>query len=99
MACSIAYLAGDLLFVIDVDDRKNRFVLVDLQYLLIGSSLLTDKPGAQALVAFDHIPDGVPKCFHVEIPGQPHRNGNVVDRYRVNGLFDEPQSALGKRQR
>ena len=54
---------------------------------------------AQALLALHHIGQRRAQCVGIEVPGQPQRHRQVVGRRRALELVDEPQPALGKRQR
>ena len=47
----------------------------------------------------DHIGQRRPQRPGIQLPGQPHRHRDVVDRRRALQLGHEPQPLLGKRQR
>ena len=58
-----------------------------------------DKQRAQALMAAHHISQRRPQRLGIQPPTEPQRHRHVVDRRGPLQLLEEPQPALGKRQR
>ncbi len=69
------------------------------EHHLLGCSLRRGEHRPQALVAGHHVGQRGAERVRVEPPVHPQRRGHVVDGGRSLQLVEEPQPALGERQR
>ncbi|GAA5082527.1 hypothetical protein GCM10023319_25460 [Nocardia iowensis] len=79
--------------------RQVRNSLCGREYHLVAGAIDGGIHGAQRLVPFDHIGDRGLQRRHIQRPGQPNGERNVVRRRRGVELVQEPHPLLCQRQR